>query len=66
MVARVVPALVLAFAAGSAAADKTTLDVLYSQPGLAKFYEPIAQAFMKAHPDIEIKFRAPAKDYDEG
>jgi multiple sugar transport system substrate-binding protein len=52
--------------AGSAWAQKVTLDVLYAQPGFAKYHEPIAQAFMKAHPDVEIKFRAPAKDYDEG
>ncbi|MCC6197106.1 MAG: ABC transporter substrate-binding protein [Burkholderiales bacterium] len=49
-----------------AAAQKVTLDVLYAQPGFARYHEPIAQAFMKAHPNIEIKFRAPAKDYDEG
>jgi multiple sugar transport system substrate-binding protein len=49
-----------------AAAQKVTLDVLYAQPGFAKYHEPIAEAFMKAHPDVEIKFRAPAKDYDEG
>ncbi len=53
-------------AATPAAAQKVTLDVLYAQPGFAKYHEPIAEAFMKAHPDIEIKFRAPAKDYDEG
>ena len=52
--------------AGTALAQKVTLDVLYAQPGFAKYHEPIAQAFMKAHPDVEIKFRAPAKDYDEG
>jgi multiple sugar transport system substrate-binding protein len=52
--------------AGAALAQKVTLDVLYAQPGFAKYHEPISQAFMKAHPDIEIKFRAPAKDYDEG
>lgn len=47
-------------------AQKVTLDVLYAQPGFAKYHEPISQAFMKLHPDVEIKFRAPAKDYDEG
>lgn len=47
-------------------AQKVALDVLYAQPAFAKYHEPIAQAFMKAHPDIEIRFRAPAKDYDEG
>ncbi|KAB2673853.1 ABC transporter substrate-binding protein [Brucella tritici] len=51
---------------GTALAADVTLDVLYAQPGFAKFHDPIAQAFMKEHPDIKIKFRAPAKDYDEG
>ena len=55
-----------AVAIAPAWAQKVTLDVLYAQPGFAKYHEPIAQAFMKAHPDVEIKFRAPAKDYDEG
>jgi multiple sugar transport system substrate-binding protein len=59
-------ALVALGVAGTACAQKVTLDVLYAQPGFAKYHEPIAQAFMKAHPDVEIKFRAPAKDYDEG
>ena len=51
---------------GSAWGQKVTLDVLYAQPGFAKYHEPIAQAFMKAHPDIKIAFRAPAADYDVG
>jgi multiple sugar transport system substrate-binding protein len=66
---RVAAAAAAAFALGCAApasAQKVTLDVLYAQPGFAKYHEPIAEAFMKAHPDVEIKFRAPAKDYDEG
>jgi multiple sugar transport system substrate-binding protein len=49
-----------------AVAQKVTLDVLYAQPSFARYHEPIAQAFMKAHPDVTIAFRAPAKDYDEG
>ncbi|KAB2667055.1 ABC transporter substrate-binding protein [Brucella tritici] len=52
--------------AGTAPAAEVTLDVLYAQSGFAKFHDPISQAFMKEHPDIKIKFRAPAKDYDEG
>jgi len=59
-------AALAAVLAAPAAAQKVTLDVLYAQPGFAKYHEPIAQAFMKAHPNVEIKFRAPAKDYDEG
>jgi multiple sugar transport system substrate-binding protein len=55
-----------AMAQTPAVAQKIVLDVLYAQPGFAKYHEPIAAAFMKAHPNIEVKFRAPAKDYDEG
>ena len=58
--------LCAALACSPARAQKVTLDVLYAQPAFAKYHEPIAQAFMKAHPDVEIKFRAPAKDYDDG
>jgi multiple sugar transport system substrate-binding protein len=58
--------MLAALVASSAWAQKVTLDVLYAQPGFAKYHEPISQAFMKAHPDIEIKFRAPAQDYDQG
>ena len=49
-----------------AAAQQTTLDVLYAFPAFAKFHEPIAQEFMKRHPDIKIEFRAPAPTYDDG
>jgi multiple sugar transport system substrate-binding protein len=66
LAAPAVTALVALGVAAPSHAQKVTLDVLYAQPGFAKYHEPIAQAFMKAHPDVEIKFRAPAKDYDEG
>lgn len=56
----------IALIAGTASAEPITLDVLYAQAGFAKFHDPIAEAFMKEHPDITIEFRAPAKDYDEG
>src|SRR6187200_1362088 len=62
----VVASAVAVLAVAPVAAQKVTLDVLYAQPGFAKYHDPIAQAFMKTHPDVEIKFRAPAKDYDEG
>ena len=52
--------------AGAAYAEDVTLDILYAQPGFAKFHDPIAKAFMEKHPDIKLEFRAPAKDYDEG
>jgi multiple sugar transport system substrate-binding protein len=66
VLARVAMMVALCLAPGAGWAQKVTLDVLYAQPAFAKFHEPIAQAFMQAHPDVEIKFRAPAKDYDEG
>lgn len=53
-------------ATGVAFAQGVTLDVYYAQPSFARYHEPIAQAFMKAHPDIKIVFRAPAADYDVG
>ena len=49
-----------AMAAPVAHAQEVTLDVLYAFPAFAKFHEPIAQEFMKRHPDIKIAFRAPA------
>lgn len=54
------------FASSVAFAQQVTLDVLYAFPAFAKFHEPIAQEFMKRHPDIKIEFRAPAASYDEG
>ena len=53
-------------ATSSAEAQQVTLDVLYAFPAFAKFHEPIAQEFMKLHPDIKIAFRAPAPTYDDG
>jgi len=50
----------------AARADEVTLDVLYAFPAFAKFHEPIAAEFMKRHPDIKIKYRAPAPTYDDG
>jgi len=55
-----------AMAAPVAHAQEVTLDVLYAFPAFAKFHEPIAQEFMKRHPDIKIAFRAPATTYDDG
>jgi multiple sugar transport system substrate-binding protein len=59
-------ALAGTIAATGARADTTTLDVLYAFPAFAKFYEPIAQEFMKRHPEIKVEFRAPAPTYDDG
>ena len=55
-----------AIATPAARAQQVTLDVLYAFPAFAKFHEPIAQEFMKRHPDIKIAFRAPATTYDDG
>ena len=60
------PALLAMAAPTGARAEGVTLDVFYAQPSFARFHDPIAQAFMKAHPDIKIVFRAPAADYDVG
>ena len=55
-----------AMATPVAYAQEVTLDVLYAFPAFAKFHEPIAQEFMKRHPDVKIAFRAPATTYDDG
>ena len=59
-------ALAGALVTSSAHAQEVTLDVLYAFPAFAKFHEPIAQEFMKRHPEIKIAFRAPAPTYDDG
>ena len=66
--AAAMPALgmVLHLATAPAGAQEVTLDVLYAQPGFAKYHEPIAQAFTARNPTIKIAFRAPAANYDEG
>ena len=46
---------------------ETTLEVVHAYGSFReRFYQPLADAFMKEHPDIKIKFRAPAADYYEG
>jgi len=59
-------ALAGAIATPAARAQQVTLDVLYAFPAFAKVHEPIAQEFMKRHPDIKIAFRAPATPNDDG
>jgi len=54
-----------AFAAPPAAAEQVTLQVLHAWPSHKRFHEPIAEAFMKAHPDIRIEFQAPAASYGD-
>jgi multiple sugar transport system substrate-binding protein len=53
-------------ATGPASAQDVNLDVLYAQPGFARYHDPVAQVFMAKHPNIKISFRAPAANYDEG
>ncbi|MGO4123812.1 ABC transporter substrate-binding protein [Inquilinus sp. YAF38] len=53
------------FAAPPAAAEQVTLQVLHAWPSHKRFHEPIAEAFMQAHPDIKIKFQAPAASYGD-
>lgn len=50
----------------NAQGQEITLDVLYCFPSFARFHEPVAAEFMKAHPNIKIKFRAPSPTYDDG
>ena len=51
---------------GIAAAQETTLNVLYNLPGFTRFHQPIAEEFEKLHPHIKINFLAPAVDYGAG
>ncbi len=44
---------------------QTTLDVLFANPSFARFFNPIAEAFMRANPDVRIAFRQPAPSYDD-
>lgn len=48
-----------------AAAEDITLDVMYAYPTSSRFQGPLAENFMKANPDIKIKFRLPPKNYIE-
>lgn len=42
------------------------IDVQYAIPNIFKdVHEEIAKAFMAAHPEITLKFRAPAKEYED-
>ncbi len=44
---------------------QTTLDVIFANPSFARFFNPIAEAFTRANPDIRVVFRQPAPNYDE-
>lgn len=47
-------------------AETVTLEVVHAWGGHKRFHEPIAEAFMKQHPEIQIKYRAPMKSYTDG
>ncbi|MCG8356233.1 MAG: extracellular solute-binding protein, partial [Kiloniellales bacterium] len=51
---------------GSALAETVTLEVVHAWGGHKRFHEPIADAFMKKHPEVRIKYRAPMKSYTDG
>src|SRR5919198_6483051 len=58
--------LIVAGPSSAQAQSKTTLDVLYPYPSLFKgLHEEIAKQFHAAHPDIEIRYRAPAEHYED-
>ena len=48
-----------------AAAQTVTLEVQYSPPAFARFHDPIAQEFLRAHPDVRLNFRQGFPTYDE-
>lgn len=60
-------ASVLALALGSAQAQATEIRVHYAIPTIwAETQEALAEAFMAAHPDIEVTIDGPATSYAEG
>lgn len=52
--------------AGPALAEPITLNVQYAWPSHKRFHDPLAEAFMKTHPDIRISYLAPAASYTDG
>jgi len=51
--------------ASAAGAEPITIEVEHFMPAHNVFHEQVAAAFMKAHPDIVIKFRNALPSYDE-
>src|SRR5215475_4033124 len=48
------------------AQSKTTIEVLYPYPSLFKaLHEELAKRFQAEHPQIEIRYRAPAENYED-
>lgn len=46
-------------------AEPVTLEVTHAMPAHNSFHQQVADAFMKQHPDITIKFRNALPSYDE-
>lgn len=51
--------------ASAAHADPITIEVTHFSPSHNVFHEQVADAFMKKHPEIQIKFRNSLPSYDE-
>lgn len=49
-----------------AKSEPVELKVMYASPSHKRFHDPLAEAFMKAHPDVRITYLAPAATYPEG
>lgn len=47
------------------ARDPVTIEIFHAMPGQDAYFNQVAQAFMKAHPDIQVKFRASSTNYPE-
>ncbi|MCT7374112.1 ABC transporter substrate-binding protein [Chelativorans salis] len=53
-----------AFAVPALAAE-VKLEGFHANPAFARFHGPIAEAFMKKHPEIEVTYRATSPSYNE-
>ena len=61
------PLIAASLLAGTAQAQEpVTLEVSHAWASHAPWQQEIAARYMEANPDVEITFRAPSTDYDEG
>lgn len=49
-----------------AAEDTVEIEVMHAMPGQDAYFNQVAEAFMKRHPEIKVKFRASPADYASG
>lgn len=56
---------VATLAASTVHAEPITLEVTHAMPAHNNFHQAVADAFMKQHPDVLIKFRNALPSYDE-